>query len=77
MNILFAAHKGVDGLGPLYTPWEEVLETSDIITLHSPLLPQTKNMISLPEFKKMKKKPIIINTARGGLVNEEDLVESI
>ena len=77
MNILFAAHKGVDGLGPMYTPWEEVLETSDIITLHSPLLPQTKNMISLPEFKKMKKKPILINTARGGLVKEEDLVEAI
>ena len=33
---LFAAHKGVSGLGPLYTPWQEVLETSDIITLHSP-----------------------------------------
>ena len=56
MNILFAAHKGVKGLGPMYTPWEEVLETSDVITLHSPLLPQTQNMISLPEFKKMKKK---------------------
>ena len=77
MNILFAAHKGVDGLGPMYTPWDEVLETSDVITLHSPLLPQTKNMISLPEFKKMKKKPILINTARGGLVKEEDLVEAI
>jgi len=77
MNILFAAHKGVEGLGPMYTPWEEVLETSDVITLHSPLLPQTKNMISLPEFKKMKKKPILINTARGGLVKEEDLVEAI
>jgi glycerate dehydrogenase len=77
MNILFAAHKGVKGLGPMYTPWEEVLETSDVITLHSPLLPQTKNMISLPEFKKMKKKPILINTARGGLVKEEDLVEAI
>ena len=35
MNVLFAAHKGVKGLGPLYTPWEEVLETSDVITLHS------------------------------------------
>ena len=33
MNILFAAHKGVKGLGPLYTPWEEVLEKSDVITL--------------------------------------------
>ena len=77
MNIMFAAHKGVEGLGPLYSPWEEVLEKSDIITLHSPLLPQTKNMISLPEFKKMKKKPILINTARGGLVKEDDLVEAI
>ena len=77
MNIMFAAHKGVKGLGPLYTPWEEVLEKSDVLTLHSPLLPQTKNMISLPEFKKMKKKPILINTARGGLVKEEDLVEAI
>ncbi len=34
---MFAAHKGRSGLGPLYTPWDEVLETSDIITLHSPL----------------------------------------
>ena len=33
---MFAAHKGKSGLGPLYTPWEEVLETSDVITLHSP-----------------------------------------
>ena len=54
MNIMFAAHKGVKGLGPLYSPWEEVLEKSDVITLHSPLLPQTKNMISLPEFKNLK-----------------------
>src|SRR5262245_54014646 len=40
---MFAAHKGRTGLGPLYTPWQEILETSDIITLHSPLTPQTKN----------------------------------
>ena len=39
---MFAAHKGKTGLGPLYTPWNEVLETSDIITLHSPLLPETR-----------------------------------
>jgi len=77
MNIMFAAHKGVEGLGPLYTPWEEVLESSDVITMHAPLLPQTKHMISIPEFKKMKKKPIIINTARGGLINEEDLVKAL
>ena len=70
---MFAAHKGKTGLGPLYTPWEEVLETSDIITLHSPLLPETRGMIGLAEFRQMKRRPLIINTARGGLVVEGDL----
>ena len=77
MRTLFAAHKGVSGLGPLYTPFEEVLETSDVITLHSPLLPGTRNMIGMAEFRKMKKRPLLINTARGGLVVEEDLVQAI
>ncbi|WP_448191092.1 D-2-hydroxyacid dehydrogenase [Azospirillum sp. sgz301742] len=74
---LFAAHKGKGGLGPLYTPWDEVLETSDIITLHSPLTPETRGMIALPEFRRMKRKPLIVNTARGGLVDEEDLVTAL
>jgi glycerate dehydrogenase len=77
MKTLFAAHKGVTGLGPLYTPFDEVLETSDVITLHSPLMPATRNMIGIAEFKKMKKKPLLINTARGGLVVEKDLVQAI
>ncbi len=74
---LFAAHKGVSGLGPLYTPWPEVLETSDVITLHSPLTPQTRNMIAMPEFRAMKRRPLIINTARGGLVDESALVQAL
>jgi glycerate dehydrogenase len=74
---MFAAHKGRSGLGPLYTPWQEVLETSDIITLHSPLTPQTKNMIAMPEFRAMKRRPLLINTARGGLVDEAALLEAL
>jgi glycerate dehydrogenase len=74
---LFAAHKGVSGLGPLYTPWQEVLETSDVITLHSPLTPQTRHMIAMPEFRAMKRRPLIINTARGGLVDEQALVQAL
>jgi glycerate dehydrogenase len=70
---VYAAHKGKSGLGPLYTPWEEVLETSDVITLHTPLLPETRGMIGLAEFRQMKRRPLLINTARGGLVVEEDL----
>jgi glycerate dehydrogenase len=74
---LFAAHKGREGLGPLYTPWQEVLETSDIITLHSPLTPATRGMIAMPEFRAMKRRPLIINTARGGLVDEAALVQAL
>nr|WP_067288947.1 D-2-hydroxyacid dehydrogenase [Marinobacterium profundum] len=74
---LFAAHKGSSGFGRLYTPWDEVLATSDIITLHSPLTPQTRGMIALPEFRAMQRRPLIINTARGGLVVEEDLVRAL
>ncbi|WP_448206952.1 D-2-hydroxyacid dehydrogenase [Azospirillum sp. sgz302134] len=74
---LFAAHKGKSGLGPLYTPWDEVLETSDVITLHSPLTPETRGVIALPEFRRMTRKPLIVNTARGGLVVEEDLVTAL
>jgi glycerate dehydrogenase len=77
MRTLYAAHKGVSGLGPLYTPFDEVLETSDVITLHSPLLPGTRDMIGMAEFRKMKKQPLLINTARGGLVVEQDLVQAL
>jgi glycerate dehydrogenase len=77
MVTMFAAHKGKTGLGPLYTPWEEVLETSEIITLHCPLTPETRNIIAAPEFRRMKCRPLLINTARGGLVNEEDLEEAL
>ncbi len=77
MRVLFAAHKGVEGLGPLYTPFDVVLEASDIITLHCPLMPATRNVIAMPEFKKMKRKPLLINCSRGGLVSETDLVAAL
>ncbi|MEL6316585.1 MAG: D-2-hydroxyacid dehydrogenase [Pseudomonadota bacterium] len=77
MRPLFAAHKGVAGLGPLYTPFEEVLERSDVITLHCPLTPQTRDTLAAPEFQRLRKRPLIINTARGGLVNEADLVAAL
>jgi glycerate dehydrogenase len=56
MRTLFGAHKGVAGLGPLYTPFDEVLATADVITLHCPLLPSTRNMLAMPEFRRMTKR---------------------
>jgi glycerate dehydrogenase len=73
LSVMFASHKGRSDMGPLYTPFDEVLRTSDIITLHCPLLPETVNLIDRLEFSKMERKPLIINTSRGGLVNEESL----
>jgi glycerate dehydrogenase len=77
MRTLFGAHKNVDGLGPLYTPFDEVLATADVITLHCPLTPATRDMIAAAEFAKMKKQPLLINCGRGGLVNEADLVDAL
>jgi glycerate dehydrogenase len=74
---MFAARKGEPARGTLYTPWEEVLATSDIVTLHCPLTPQTRGLLAMPEFRAMRRRPLIINTARGGLVDEADLVRAL
>ncbi|OXH42517.1 D-3-phosphoglycerate dehydrogenase [Cryptococcus neoformans] len=55
----------------------ELLTTSDIVTIHVPLTPSTENLISAPQFKIMKPTAILINTARGGIINEEDLAQAL
>ena len=62
-----------DGLVDL----EILLKESDVITLHCPLTPETKNMIGAKEFEMMKPTAILINTARGGLVDEAALAEAL
>ena len=49
------------------------LKEADFITIHMPLSSQTKNLISFREFENMKNNTIIVNTARGGIINEKDL----
>jgi lactate dehydrogenase-like 2-hydroxyacid dehydrogenase len=56
---------------------EQLLETSDIVTLHIPLIPQTRNLIAYPQLSLMKSNAIIINTARGGIINEADLERAL
>lgn len=73
MEPVFAGRKGKASPGAGCMRWEEVLETSDVLTLHLPLTPETANMIAMPEFRRMKRRPLLVNTARGGLVVEEDL----
>ena len=53
------------------------LKEIDILTIHCPLNKNTENLISLKELKLMKQDSIIINTARGGIINERDLVHAL
>jgi D-3-phosphoglycerate dehydrogenase len=67
-----AEKKGID-----LVPLDEVLERSDFISVHTPLTDETRNIINRNAFRKMKQGVIIINCARGGIINESDLYDAI
>jgi len=77
MRVLIAEHKGATEVREGYTPFEMVLQEADVITLHTPLTPQTRHLIGAREFLMMKPTAILINTARGGLVDEAALVDAL
>ena len=56
--------------GAGYLPMDKLLGVSDFISLHVPLLPSTRHLISTPQFGMMKKTAYLINTARGPIVDE-------
>jgi glycerate dehydrogenase len=77
MRTLIAEHKGATSAREGRTSFAEVLSRSDIITLHTPLNDQTHHLISAPELASMKPEAILINCARGGVVDEAALVEAL
>jgi glycerate dehydrogenase len=77
MRVLFADHPPPKMEGVTFTPHEQVLAESDVITLHCPLIPATRNLINLEAFHKMKRNALLINTARGGLVDEAALIQAL
>lgn len=56
---------------------EKIIEEADIISLHVPLLDSTRNLISAPQMAKMKPTALLINTSRGGIVNEKELYDAL
>lgn len=54
-----------------------IIEQSDFITVHMPLTPETKDMFNKDNIKKMKKGVRIVNCARGGIINEQDLADAV
>ncbi len=64
-----------EGNNVKYVDKDTIFQKADIVTIHTPLTAQTKNMIKKEQLLSMKKDAIIINTARGGIINEHDLYE--
>ena len=77
MQVLIAEHKGVAQVRTGYTAFDTVLQESDVISLHLPLNEQTRHLIGTAEFARMKPGALLINTARGGLVDEAALLEAL
>lgn len=77
MRILFAEHKGQTECREGYTLFEQVLREADVLSLHCPLTEQTRNLIAKSELDGMKPTAILINTGRGGLVDETALVDAL
>ncbi len=77
MKVLLAERKGASFIRHGYTSFDKVLRDSDVITLHLPLNEQTRHLIGTAEFANMKPGALLINTARGGLVDEAALLDAL
>lgn len=77
MRVLWGEHKQATSVRPGYVPFAQVLAEADAISLHCPLTPETRGMIGTAEFSAMKTDALLINTARGGLVDEAALVDAL
>lgn len=77
MRVLIAEHKNAVVIRDGMTAFDAVLRQADIVTLHSPLTSDTRNLIAAAEFSLMRPQTILINTARGGLVDEAALANAL
>ena len=81
MNIIaydpYINEERAKSLGVRVGTLDEVIAEADFITVHMPLTPETKGMISLPQMKKMKKGVRLVNCARGGIIDEADLAQAV
>jgi glycerate dehydrogenase len=77
MRVLFADHEAPKAPNVRFSPVEQVLAEADTISLHLPLTSRTRNMIGAAELARMKRTALLINTARGGLVDENALAAAL
>ncbi len=77
VNDPFVPDETIREFGAIPVDFDELVRTSDIISLHAPLTPKTKHLFGAAQFKMMKPNAYLINTARGGLIDEKALYDAI
>ncbi len=77
MKVLVAKRPGVEYNDDFRVSMETVITQSDVLTIHTPLTAETRDLITMRELKIMKPTAILINVARGGIVNEMDLYHAL
>jgi phosphoglycerate dehydrogenase-like enzyme len=76
-DVLRLTEDQADALGVRFSLLDELLRTSDLVSLHVPLTPDTRHMIGAPQFKLMKPSAYLINTCRGPVVDEKALIQAL
>ena len=77
MNILVYTRTPKNTEGVTYVSLEDLLKDSDYVSLHTPLTPDTRHLIDKEKLSLMKKTAYLINTSRGALIDENDLIEAL
>ena len=76
MNVVYWSAKKEEVPYP-FLDFDALLSTSDSISLHLPLTPKTENLLNSSAFSKMKSSALLINTARGGIINQKELYSAL
>lgn len=77
MRVLYAERRGAERVRDGYTAFDEVLREADVISLHCPLDERTRGLIDREVLAAMKPTAVLVNTARGGLVDEQALADAL
>ncbi len=77
LRILYASPRAVDFPGAERVTLDELLARSDLVSVHTPLTPATRNLLSRERLRSMRPGAVLVNTARGGVVDDEALAEAL
>lgn len=77
MTVLYAEHRGKTPRNEQYTTFDDVLARADVLSLHCPLTEQTRHLINQDTIAKMQRCPLIVNVARGAIVDTKAITDAI